>query len=93
MSEEPLENETAPVSLEGDLSYLSGLAVQMNEVYIELKRSGFTPTEALNIVGMIMSNFVVTDGYYMPNEDESSEHDDETGIRMEYLEEDDEEDY
>ena len=97
MSEEPLENDLTKIPLDGDISYLSSVAIQIHEVFLELKQSGFTNNEALTITGMIMSNFITPDGYYTPNEDwdnfEPSGDEDGPRISLEFLEEDDEEDY
>jgi CO dehydrogenase/acetyl-CoA synthase alpha subunit len=101
MSEEPLENDSSNqnLSIEDDISQLSAVAIQINEVYSELKKAGFTPGEALNLAGMVLTNFIlpVDNYYYQANEDIPEgfqEDDEELSIRMEYLDEDEEdEDY
>lgn len=45
------------MSMFGDnLSHLDTVAIQFNELFNSLQRGGFTQSEALQLVGMVMSN-------------------------------------
>lgn len=95
MSDEPLEEGPVNLSLDGDVSYLYSVAIQIHEIYLELKNAGFASKDAISIVGNIMSGFFTPDGYYNPNEDwESSDTrnlEDGPDIHLEFLDEDEEE--
>jgi len=59
---------------EDDFTNLDMIAIQFNELYRSLQRGGFRQDEALELVGMIMSNNM---SYQppMPEEDFSNEED------------------
>lgn len=53
---EPEENK---VTLDGDLSHLKSVAIQIHELYSELKGSGFSEDDALHLAGMVLSSGVI----------------------------------
>lgn len=57
------ESEEAPTVLEGDLSFLSSLAVQMHETFSELKRAGFEHQDAIQITSIVLATYM-TPAYY-----------------------------
>jgi hypothetical protein len=66
MADESLD----PLALEPDnVSHLDMIAIQLNEMYISLQRGGFPQHEALQLIGMVISNGIS----YEPPEDEEEE--------------------
>jgi hypothetical protein len=55
--------------LEGDISHLAMAAIQVHELFLELKKAGFTHKEALRLAGDVLSHAVV-DPYGQENEEE-----------------------
>lgn len=55
MAEEPTPNEY----IEGDISQLGIAAIQVHELFLELKRAGFTHREALELAGDVLSHAIV----------------------------------
>jgi hypothetical protein len=74
MSEEAKpEDVPAPVpniTLDGDISHLATVAIQLHEMYLELKKSGFNPEEALNLTGMVLSTFITPEYSFIEDESE-----------------------
>lgn len=50
------DNQFDMSMFEDDFTNLDMVAIQFNELYKSLKRSGFTADEALELVGMVMAN-------------------------------------
>lgn len=50
-----------------NVTHLDMIAIQLNEMYISLQRGGFTKDEALDLIGMIMSNGL---SYGSPEQDD-----------------------
>lgn len=82
MSEESTpEDVPAPapnITLDGDISHLATVAIQLHEMYLELKKSGFRPDEALNLTGMVLSTFITPEYNFVEDESEFDEHGDST---------------
>lgn len=56
----PDETPSEPaVFLDGDISHLGAVSIQIHEMYLQLKKSGFTPSEALELSGAVLVAFAV----------------------------------
>jgi hypothetical protein len=82
MSEEVTpEDAPAPapppsVTLDGDISHLATIAIQLHEMYLELKKSGFKPKEALDLTGMVLTSFITPEYTFIEDESEFDEQED-----------------
>lgn len=56
---EPPEENPNVVSTDADISPLSVTAIQVHEIFTELKSSGFTHQDAIQIVGFMLSSGVM----------------------------------
>lgn len=59
--EEPNDKKPEPEQMpnyQGDISFLSGVAIQLHEVFLELKKAGFTHEDARHLTGMVLGGFV-----------------------------------
>ena len=65
MAEEPTPSDY----IEGDISHLGMAAVQVHELFLELKRAGFTHKESLQLAGDVLAHAVV-DPYDADDEEE-----------------------
>lgn len=65
-----------PLAIEPDnVSHLDMIAIQLNEMYVSLQRGGFTQPEAIQLIGIILSNGM---SYEPPEEEEvRAQNDDE----------------
>jgi hypothetical protein len=74
MSEESKpEDAPAPapnITLDGDISHLATVAIQLHEMYLELKRAGFNAEESLNLTGMVLSTFITPEYNFIEDESE-----------------------
>lgn len=84
---EQSENDL-PVSLEGDLSFLSSLAVQMHETFSELKKAGFEHNDAINITSIVLSTYM-TPAYYEEFDGDSFSDEEEEDVMLDLGDEDD----
>jgi hypothetical protein len=68
------DNEQSDMSMfDGNLSHLDTVAIQFNELFTSLQRGGFTQSEALQLVGMVMANSMA----YIPPMQEDNFYDEE----------------
>lgn len=47
------------VFLDGDISHLGAVSIQIHEMYLQLKKSGFTASEALELSGAVLVAFAL----------------------------------
>jgi hypothetical protein len=72
------------VFLDGDISRLGEVSIQIHEMYLQLKKSGFTADEALELSGMVLVAFSTPSYSYV----DDFEYDEEDGNLLEFPEED-----
>lgn len=65
MAEESIPNEY----MEGDISQLGIAAIQVHELFLELKKAGFTHRESLQLAGDVLAHAVV-DNYADEDDDD-----------------------
>jgi hypothetical protein len=91
MSEEIKAEDTPPepsVFLDGDISRLGEVSIQIHEMYLQLKKSGFTSSEALELSGMVLVAFSTPSYQYI----DDFEYDEENGNTLDFPEEETPED-
>jgi hypothetical protein len=87
MTEDSKSDATPPepaVFLDGDISRLGEVSIQIHEMYLQLKKSGFTADEALELSGMVLVAFSTPSYSYV----DDFEYDEEDGNLLEFPEED-----
>jgi hypothetical protein len=68
------DEEQSDMPMFGDnLTHLDTVAIQFNELFNSLQRGGFTQSEALQLVGMVMANSMA----YIPPMQEDNFYDEE----------------
>ncbi len=77
------ETPEVPFIEPSGVSHLDMIAIQLNEMYISLQRGGFTQPEALELIGIVMSNGI---GYEPPEQPEDEE--DEIDLLNDFNDED-----
>jgi hypothetical protein len=91
MPEESKADKTPPepaIFLDGDISRLGEVSIQIHEMYIQLKKSGFTSSEALELSGMVLVAFSTPRYEFI---DDFEYNDEEGGNLLEFSEEEEEE--
>lgn len=79
--DENKDNELGPL-LAGEMymSRLDNMTIQLNEIYASLVRSGFRPTEAVQMVAKVMSDMImygiVDPGDYSDTDDNPDDQED-----------------
>lgn len=100
MSEESKEEDAPPqepnVYLDGDISHLGAISIQLHEMYLQLKRSGFTSSQAIELAGMVLVAFSTPSYEYLDNDSEyydtEEEEYEEDGNLLDFPEDDSTED-
>jgi hypothetical protein len=53
--EKPQEEQEPVIISVPEITHLASIAIQVHELFLELKKSGFRPDEALTLAGMVLS--------------------------------------
>lgn len=85
------ESEKDLPVLEGDLSFLSSLAVQMHETFAELKRAGFEHEDAIQITSIVLATYMAP-AYYQEFDGDSDIDFEDEDVMLDIGEEDDPDD-